>query len=116
MVKKQSPSAILNQINIQETTQPNDIRQLEQEAQRRRKHLENELLQQYIGLQRSWSKKIGWLLICSSVAIWLLLFFVGWECLNFKGYPWLLHTVVGTFFAQVVGLGLIVAKYLFTDR
>lgn len=63
-----------------------------------------------------WSWVIGILLIISTVAIWIVIILVGCDILNFQKYPWFLHTVIGTFFAQVVGLALVVAKYLFSSN
>jgi hypothetical protein len=73
-------------------------------------------LQQYIKLQKIWSWIIGIILLFSTCAIWLMLFLLGRRWLNFEAYPGLPHTVLATFFAQVVGLSYIVAKYLFPHR
>lgn len=117
MITLNSPSQILSDVSSQIShVSPSDIPKIEEDAAKLRKKLENDHFQQYIDLQREWSQKIGTILTISTLSIWILLFFVGLGWLNFQSYPWLLHTVVGTFFAQVVGLSLVVAKYLFASK
>jgi len=118
MRHKDSPSDILREIANRYVQSPVDILDAEDDARDEREELsrealENELLEQYITLQRTWSRIIGGLLYGSSLAIWGLIFSVGLGKLDFTAYPWLMHTIVGSFFAQIVGLGHVVAKYLF---
>lgn len=114
MTNDNSPSVVLVEIIDENSYEPEDLDELEQSARRKREQLEQHLLQQHIDLQKSWSRQIGWLLIGSTIAIWLMIFGVGIGRLGYQSYPWFPHTVVGTFFAQVVGLGLVVAKYVFS--
>ena len=111
---RDSPAEILSEIATQKDLQtPHDVPASEHEA--KHKMLQNQMLQQYLELQSSWSNKIAWLLIGSTAIMWLMIFLVGWNWLNFRDYPYLPHTIVGSFFIQVVGLGFVVARFLFSD-
>lgn len=69
----------------------------------------------YYVLRRSWSKHI-------LAAFWLLLGFeilfiagVGFGLIGFSEYTALPQIIIGTFFANIVGLVVIVAKFLFPN-
>lgn len=71
--------------------------------------------EEYYKLRNKWS----WF-ICTFVAFMLLfqLFMVcaiGFKWVDFKDYQTFLHLVIGQNFAQIIGMGIIVAKFLFPN-
>lgn len=69
---------------------------------------------QFFDLRKSWSRWIiFWItaLIIFNVTLTAL---VGAGCLNFTSAPWFVNVVTVETFLQVVGLGYVAAKYLFS--
>jgi hypothetical protein len=69
----------------------------------------------YYSLRKSWSKhilKAFWLLIIFEI---LFISALGFGIINFHGYTALPQVIIGAFFANIVGLVVIVAKFLFPD-
>lgn len=82
-----------------------------QEMRERETHRVGE--EEYYRLRNKWS----WF-IFSFIAFMLLfqLFLtlaIGYKWAEFKDYPVFLHLVIGENFAQIIGMGIIVAKFLF---
>lgn len=72
--------------------------------------------QKYYELRDEWSSYIRnfvWAMILYQV---LLTAAIGREWLDFTEYKTFLMLVVGQNFAQIIGMGVIVAKFLFSDR
>jgi hypothetical protein len=104
---------IIKKLIGQDSKPPIDIAQAEREADLQYKKLQNDKVRQYLDLQKLWSKFILCILLISTVAVFLMIFLLGFGLLEFEKYPYFPHTVVGSFFAEFIGLGVIVAKYLF---
>jgi hypothetical protein len=70
----------------------------------------------YYGLRKKWS----WFIF--SFITFMLLFqlaltiAVGLKVMDFEKYPIFLHLIIGENFAQIIGMGIIVAKYLFPKQ
>lgn len=70
---------------------------------------------EFFDLRKRWSKAI---LIWISVLIGfnaLITLAVGIGCLNFQNYEWFITAVTVETFLQVVGLGYVAVRYLFSD-
>ena len=68
---------------------------------------------QYNKLQSIWSWTIAGVICISMIAAWAMVFLLGRDVLNFEKHPGFPYTVIGAFFAKIIGLGYIVVKYLF---
>lgn len=71
--------------------------------------------QKYFELRGTWSTWIiGWIsvLIVFNIALTLL---VGFGCLDFQNYQWFITVVTIETFLQIVALGAIAVKYLFSN-
>jgi hypothetical protein len=66
--------------------------------------------------QKGWSIGIGISIGLSILFCWLFIWGVGSGCMNYKCYTHFPSIVVTSFFAQIVGMGLIVSKCLFPKR
>jgi hypothetical protein len=70
----------------------------------------------YYGLRKKWS----WFIF--SFITFMLLFqlaltiAIGFKVVDFEKYPIFLHLIIGENFAQIIGMGIIVAKYLFPKQ
>lgn len=70
----------------------------------------------FFKLRGVWSNWIiGWItaLIAFNIVLTVL---VGLGCLNFEKYQWFITAVTIETFLQIVGMGLIAVKYLFSDK
>ena len=72
--------------------------------------------QKYYDLRDKWSRYI-------MLYVWFMLLFqlgltlaIGLSQLDFGKYSFFLNLVIGQNFAQIVGMGIIVAKFLFSDQ
>jgi hypothetical protein len=72
--------------------------------------------QKYYDLRDKWSRYI-------MLYVWFMLLFqlgltlaIGLTRLDFGHYSFFLNLVIGQNFAQIVGMGIIVAKFLFSDQ
>ncbi|OUJ09173.1 hypothetical protein [Acetobacter sp. DsW_059] len=71
--------------------------------------------QKFFELRESWSSIIIiWIFILILFNI-SLTFLIGWGGLNFKSYKWFINSITLETFLQIVGLGYIAVKYLFSD-
>lgn len=113
--RSQELNDLLGKARKTSNNKPDDINHLEERAQAEieRLQLQNNCLAQQLSLQMIWSWIIGSILVFSTLCVWTVIFLLGCRVINFEGYPWLPHTILGTFFGELVGLGLVVAKYLF---
>lgn len=69
----------------------------------------------FFELREKWSKNIAiWIsvLVAFNVVLTLL---VGSGCLTFIGYEWFVTAVTVETFLQVVGMGYVAVRYLFSD-
>ena len=95
---------------VHETDQNKDSDLLDAERLR----VEIEGRRQFFGLQKGWSHAImAWIttLIIFNATLTIL---VGAGCLDFTGAPWFVTAVTVETFLQVVGLGYVAARYLFS--
>lgn len=97
----------------QQPQNPNDVANFEDKCLKEYLSLQNQKLIQYLTLQIEWSWHIKRILWASLTFTWITILFIGWDWLKFEKYPGLPHTIVGTFFVEIIGLGYIVTKYLF---
>lgn len=72
-------------------------------------------LRSFYKLRTKWSKAILWFIIVSLVFQFAITFVVGMDWLNFEKYPWFLPLVVTENFIQIIGLAIIVVKFLFNE-
>jgi len=72
--------------------------------------------QQLRNHQNWWSFGIAGLMCISTFLCWLFIFNLGGCEYKYEAYPYFPEIVITTFFAQIVGLGLIVSKCLFPKR
>jgi hypothetical protein len=87
--------------------------QTKQTSEERRIHLDG--TDAFYKLRSKWSWFILsciFVLILFQIAITLL---VGLDILNFKEYKWFLPLVITENFVQIIGLAIIVVKFLFND-
>ena len=97
------------------TSKPTKVEFSEKQAQQKLFESHAEGVKGFYQLRKLWSWIIGLLLGITTLVIVSFIFLLGWGCLNYELYPWFPNTVIVSFFAQVVGLGIIVAKYLFSN-
>ncbi|WP_413207610.1 hypothetical protein [Rhodospirillum sp. A1_3_36] len=70
----------------------------------------------FFELRKTWSCWIiGWITALIGFNIVLTLC-IGFSWLNFKEYEWFITAVTVETFLQIVGMGYIAVKYLFSDR
>jgi hypothetical protein len=72
-------------------------------------------LRSFYKLRTKWSKAILWFIIVSLIFQFSITFVVGMDWLNFEKYPWFLPLVVTENFIQIIGLAIIVVKFLFNE-
>lgn len=97
--------------NVSETDEGKDLDLLAAEKVR----VEVDGRKQFFKLQKGWSHAImGWIttLIVFNAALTVL---VGAGLLSFAGVPWFVTAVTVETFLQVVGLGYVAARYLFSN-
>lgn len=70
----------------------------------------------YYGLRKKWSWFIFSFITFMLVFQLALTLAVGLRLLDFEKYPIYLHLIIGENFAQIIGMGIIVAKYLFPKQ
>lgn len=68
---------IIKKLIGQEGKPPIDIAQAEREADLQYKRLQNDKVQQYLDLQKLWSKFILWILLISTIAVFVMIFLLG---------------------------------------
>lgn len=69
---------------------------------------------QFFDLRKSWSRWIIFWITALIVFNVVLTILVGSGCLDFASAPWFITVVTVETFLQVVGLGYVAAKYLFS--
>jgi uncharacterized membrane protein (DUF485 family) len=81
------------------------------------KHLEQTNKKNFLELREKWSKYIFWFIITSFVMQFILIFLLGF-CnkfnSNFEKYKIFLNILVTEDFAQIIGLALLVVRFLFS--
>ena len=80
----------------------------------RRIAIENKGREDYFALRKKWS---FWIILWISILIGfniLLTACIGFDLLNFKDYKWFITTVTVETFIQIVGMGYIAVRYLFS--
>ncbi len=70
---------------------------------------------QFFTLQKGWSNAIMWWISALILFNALLTILVGAGCLDFSKSPWFVTAVTVETFLQVVGLGYVAARYLFSN-
>lgn len=70
---------------------------------------------QFFDLQKGWSTAIMWWISLLILFNAILTVLVGAGCLDFTGAPWFVTAVTVETFLQVVGLGYVAARYLFSN-
>lgn len=70
----------------------------------------------YYGLRKKWSWFIFSFITFMLVFQLALTIAVGFKVVDFEKYPIFLHLIIGENFAQIIGMGFIVAKYLFPKQ
>jgi len=98
--------------DVTETDEGKDVALLAGERLR----VEVEGRKQFFKLQKGWSSAIMWwisLLIAFNVLLTVL---VGAGALSFAAAPWFVTAVTVETFLQVVGLGYVAARYLFSNE
>ncbi len=98
-----------------QTSKPTEVESSEKQAQQKLFEYHIQGLKDFYYLRKLWSWIIGLLLGITTLVIVVFIFLLGWSYLNYELYPWFPNTVIVSFFAQVVGLGTIVAMYLFSN-
>ncbi|OXE37397.1 MAG: hypothetical protein CGW95_01750 [Phenylobacterium zucineum] len=71
---------------------------------------------QFFRLQKRWSDSITWWISGLIVFNATLTVLVGAGCLDFSRTPWFVTAVTVETFLQVVGLGYVAARYLFSNE
>lgn len=71
---------------------------------------------QFFKLQKGWSNSITWWISALIIFNATLTILVGAGCLDFSGAPWFVTAVTVETFLQVVGLGYVAARYLFSNN
>lgn len=67
-------------------------------------------------LRSTWSSLIGWCIVFLIIFQGAVTASVGFNLINFKDYPWFLEVIVTENFAQIIGLAIIVVKFLFNHH
>lgn len=82
-----------------------------QEMRERETHRIGE--EEYYRLRNKWSWFIFGFITFMLLFQLFLTMTLGFKLMDFKDYPIFLHLVIGENFAQIIGMGIIVAKFLF---
>ncbi|UMM63148.1 hypothetical protein [Aristophania vespae] len=85
----------------------------EQKARAERVEIEGRV--KFFELREKWSRGIANWITFQIVSNIMLTFLVGWGCLNFKDYKWFITSVTIETFLQIVGMGYVAVKYLFSS-
>jgi hypothetical protein len=72
-------------------------------------------LHTFYELRKTWSKWILGFITVSLILQFGITVAVGMDCLNFEKYPWFLPLVITETFIQIIGLAIIVVKFLFNE-
>lgn len=81
----------------------------------KQKEIENKGLEEFFTLRRKWSKWIIiWITALIAFSI-VLTVAVGFGLLNFLSYQWFITSVTVETFLQIVGMGYIAVKFLFSS-
>lgn len=107
--RTQARGAILD--GLSETDEDKDLALLRAETIR----VEVEGRKQFFQLQKGWSNAITWWITGLIVFNATLTVLVGAGCLDFTSAPWFVTAVTVETFLQVVGLGYVAARYLFSN-
>jgi hypothetical protein len=110
------PDDLIKDARSQDSQDPEDVSNFEDRCQKDYLSLQNQKLIQYLKLQAEWSTHIKVFLWVSTGLTWLMIFSLGRDWINYNQYPMFPHAVIGGFFAQIIGLGYVVVKYLFPPR
>lgn len=84
------------------------------EREQKKAHLDG--VRKFYKMRSDWS---GFIMKCigASIAFHIVLtFLVGFDILDFKEYKWFLPIIVTENFLQIIGLAVIVVKFLFQDH
>lgn len=79
----------------------------------REKQIANQARQQYIDLQKFWSRVAFWLLCVMVVAQIAIISLIGLGILKYVGFITTLNLFFGQTFLQIIGLAYVVVKFLF---
>ncbi len=90
-----------------------EIRQKQSEQRLKDRETRREGEARFYGLRDDWSKYIFWFVSGMIVFEILLTFLIGTGKLDFTKHQTFLYIVIAENFAQIVGMGYIVANYLF---
>lgn len=92
-----------------------DFRQKLTEQRLKERETKREGLKKYYELRDKWSRYIRdyvWAMILFQA---LVTASIGFKWVDFTQYKTLINLIIGQNFAQIVGMGVIVAKFLFSD-
>lgn len=120
MVPEDTPSAddLRDELlqEVEEVPAPATEEDVEQESQQEQARIRTEGLAQFYGLRVTWSKwLIGWISLLITFQV-ILTFAVGLKAVDFTGFETFLQLTVGQNFLQVVGLAIIVVRFLHSNK
>jgi hypothetical protein len=115
MTKNDSSETILSSLPLEDSAPPRDIGILEKHAAEslKEKGLQNKGLQEYYELRKEWSEYIAAILRTTTAFVIIMIIFIGCGLWKFQDYPYFPHSVIASFFGEVIGLCLIITKCLF---